>query len=109
MFLYFESVFYKTALIKLASQFVKQDLAVTKVNVANLSASASGKACTGVTINKITSVCHGMEVRMLWDATTDVPFFLGTINTNYMNDFSNFGGITNNAGAGKKGNIVFTT
>jgi len=26
VFLYFESVFYKTALIKLASQFVKQDL-----------------------------------------------------------------------------------
>ena len=31
------------------------ETAVTKVNVANLSASASGKACTGVTINKITS------------------------------------------------------
>jgi len=26
LFLYFESVFYKTALIKIASQFVKQDL-----------------------------------------------------------------------------------
>jgi hypothetical protein len=85
------------------------ETAVTKVNVANLAPSASGKACTGVTVNKITSVCHGLEVRMYWDATTDVPFFLSTINTNYLNDFSNFGGITNNSGAGKNGNIVFST
>jgi hypothetical protein len=83
--------------------------AVTKVNVANLSPNGFGKACTGVTVNKITSVCHGMEVRMYWDATTDAPFFLGAVNTNYTNDFSSFGGITNNAGAGKNGNIVFST
>ena len=85
------------------------ETAVTKVNVANLARSASGLACTGVSVTKITSVCHGMEVRMYWDATTDVPFFMSTINTNYENDFSSFGGITNNAGAGKNGNIVFST
>jgi hypothetical protein len=85
------------------------ETAVTKVNVSTLTPSNSGKACTGVTVNKITSVCHGLEVRMYWDATTDVPFFLSTINTNYLNDFSSFGGITNNAGAGKNGNIVFST
>jgi hypothetical protein len=85
------------------------ETAVTKVNVANLAKSGSGQACTGVIVSKITSVCHGMEVRMFWDATTDVPFFMNTINTNYCNDFSGFGGITNNAGAGKNGNIVFST
>jgi hypothetical protein len=85
------------------------ETAVTKVNVSTLTASNSGKTCTGVTVTKITSVCHGMEVRMYWDATTDVPFFLGTVNTNYENDFSKIGGITNNAGAGKNGNIVFST
>lgn len=85
------------------------ETAVTKVNVANLARSGSGQACTGVIVNKITSVCHGLEVRMLWDATTDVPFFLSTINTNYENDFAGIGGITNNSGAGKNGNIVFTT
>ena len=85
------------------------ETAVTKVNVANLARSAAGLACTGVAVTKITSVCHGMEVRMYWDATTDVPFFLSTINTNYCNDFSDFGGITNNAGVGKNGNIVFST
>ena len=82
---------------------------VTKVNVANLAASGAGKACNGVIVNKITSVCHGLEVRMYWDATTDVPFFLATVNTNYENDFSDIGGITNNSGAGKTGNILFST
>lgn len=85
------------------------ETAVTKVNVSALTPSNSGKACTGVTVTKITSVCHGLEVRMYWDATTDVPFFLATVNTNYENDFSKIGGITNNAGAGKNGNIVFST
>jgi hypothetical protein len=85
------------------------ETAVTKVNVANLARNNAGLACTGVAVTKITSVCHGMEVRMYWDATTDVPFFLGTINTNYENDFSKIGGITNNSGTGKNGNIVFST
>ena len=85
------------------------ETAVTKVNVSTLAKSGSGQACTGVIVNKITSVCHGMEVRMLWDATTDVPFFLSTVNTNYENDFSSIGGITNNSGTGKNGNIVFST
>lgn len=83
--------------------------AVTKVNVSALNPNAFGKACNGVAVTKITSVCHGMEVRMYWDATTDVPFFLSTINTNYENDFSKIGGISNNAGTGKNGNIVFST
>ena len=85
------------------------ETAVTKVNVSTLTASNSGKACTGVIVNKITSACHGLEVRMYWDASTDVPFFLSTINTNYENDFERIGGITNNAGTGKNGNIVFST
>ena len=85
------------------------ETAVTKVNVSTLAKSGSGQTCTGVIVNKITSVCHGMEVRMYWDATTDVPFFLSTVNTNYENDFLNIGGITNNSGTGKNGNIVFST
>jgi hypothetical protein len=85
------------------------ETAVTKVTVSSLAASGMGNACTGVIVNKITSVCHGMEVRMLWDASTDVPFFMTAVNTNYENDFSSIGGITNNSGAGKNGNILFST
>ena len=85
------------------------ETAVTKVTVSSLAPSNSGRTCTGVTVTRISSVCHGMEVRMFWDATTDVPFFMTTVNTNYMNDFTDIGGITNNSGAGKNGNIVFST
>lgn len=85
------------------------ETAVTKVTVSSLAPSNSGRTCTGVTVTRISSVCHGMEVRMFWDAATDVPFFMTTINTNYMNDFTDIGGITNNSGAGKNGNIVFST
>jgi hypothetical protein len=85
------------------------ETAVTKVTASSLAASGSGKACSGVIVNKITSVCHGMEVRMYWDASTDVPFFMTTVNTNYENDFSKIGGITNNSGTGKNGNILFST
>ena len=85
------------------------ETAVTKVTVSSLAPSNSGRTCTGVTVTRISSVCHGMEVRLLWDATTDVPFFMTTINTNYMNDFTDIGGITNNSGAGKTGNIAFST
>ena len=40
------------------------ETAVTKVTASSLTASNSGKSCTGVVVNKITAVCHGMEVRM---------------------------------------------
>ena len=83
--------------------------AVTKVTVSSLNANSLGQACNGVTVTKITCFCHGMEVRMYWDASTDVPFFLSNVNSNYENDFSNIGGISNNAGTGKNGNIVFST
>ena len=82
--------------------------AVLKVDVSALTASNSGKTCTKVTVTKIYVATHGMEVRMLWDATTDVPFFLSAPNNVQTLDMSNFGGITNNSGAGSTGDIVFS-
>ncbi len=83
--------------------------AVLKVDVSALTPSASGKTCTRVTVTKIYISTHGMEVRMLWDATTDVPFFLSAPNATQTLDMSAFGGITNNGGAGVTGDIVFST
>jgi hypothetical protein len=85
------------------------EAAVNKVIVANLAPNSFGLACNGVKINKIWMTVHGMEVRILWDATTDVLAWQATSNGPYLMDFSSFGGITNNAGAGKTGNIAFTT
>jgi hypothetical protein len=83
--------------------------AVLKVDVSALAKSASGAVCDRVTVTKIYISTHGMEVRMLWDATADVPFFLSAPNATQTLDMTNFGGITNNGGAGVTGDIMFTT
>jgi hypothetical protein len=83
--------------------------AALKVDVSALAASATGAVCDRVTVTKIYIATHGMEVRMLWDASTDVPFFLSSPNTTQTLDMSAFGGITNNGGAGVTGDIVFST
>lgn len=82
---------------------------VTKVNVANLAANALGQACTGVSIQKIHTACHGMEFRLFWGASSNVFFFGSAQNSQYTFDFSNFGGLRNNAGTGKTGNILLST
>ena len=85
------------------------ETAALKVDVSTLTPSNSGFACDRVTVTKIYIANHGMEVRMLWDATTDVPFFLSSPGATQTLDFTLFGGIPNNAGAGVTGDIVFTT
>jgi hypothetical protein len=85
------------------------ETAVNKVIVANLADNQFGAACTGVKINRIWANTHGMEVRILWNATTDVFCWMIPQNNMYDMEFSSFGGITNDAGAGKTGNIAFTT
>ena len=82
---------------------------VTKVNVANLAANALGQACTGVSVQKIHTACHGMEFRLFWGATSNVFFFGSAQNNQATFDLSNFGGLRNNAGAGKTGNILLST
>jgi hypothetical protein len=82
---------------------------VLKVDVSALTSSASGLACTGVTITKIHAATHGMEVLMYWDATADVLIQTIPQNSLYTFDFEKFGGLTNNAGAGKNGDILFST
>jgi hypothetical protein len=85
------------------------ETAVVKINPSTLSVNAYGRACNGVKINKIWATTHGMEVRILWDATTDVFAWMIPQNTNYLMDFSSFGGLQNNGGTGVNGNVLFTT
>jgi hypothetical protein len=82
---------------------------VTKVDVSTLNPSAFSKACDGVTITKIYAMTHGMEVAIYWDATTDVLVTVVPQNNNYVSDYECFGGLWNNAGAGKTGDIQFST
>ena len=85
------------------------ETAVVKIDVSALSPNANGNACNGVKINKIWSTTHGMEVRILFDATTDTFAWMIPQNSNYLMDFSSFGGIPSNAGTGVTGDVSFTT
>lgn len=82
---------------------------VTKVDASALSPSSFDKACDGVTITNIHAMTHGMEVDMYWDATTDVFILSIPQNNMYSMDLTKFGGLWNNAGAGKNGDVLFST
>ena len=85
------------------------ETAVLKIDVSTLNPNSFNLACNGVKLNKIYGTTHGMEVRILWDATTDLFCWMIPQNTTYDMSFDSFGGLQNNAGAGKTGNVAFTT
>ena len=85
------------------------ETAVVKIDVTTLAVNAYGLACNGVKINKIWASTHGMEVRILWDASTDLMTWVIPQNVTYLMDFSSFGGLQNNAGTGVNGKVLFTT
>lgn len=82
--------------------------AVKKVDVTTL-ATYQGKACTAVQIDKIYGLTHGMEVRLLWEATANVTILTFPQNAAQTMSFDEFGGLDNNSTTGKTGNILFTT
>jgi hypothetical protein len=82
---------------------------VVKIDVSALNANASGLACNGVKINKVWAQTIGMSIDILWDATTDLLCETVPENQFYLMDYSSFGGLPNNAGAGKTGDVLFTT
>jgi len=81
---------------------------VVKVNISTL-LPYQGNPCVDVQIDKIYAMTHGLEIKLNWAATT--PQLIMTIPQNVMSTqvYDEFGGINNNAGAGKTGNITFTT
>jgi len=76
--------------------------AVTKVT-------ASTFSCDELYIERVHFMTHGMGADILFDATTPVVAMSIPVNATMSYDFSSFGGIKNNAGAGKTGNIKVTT
>lgn len=79
------------------------------VDVSALAANGSGDPCTGVSVQKLWFWTAGMSVNMEWDATTDALIASLPADREGYYDFSCFGGVPNNAGAGKTGDILFTT
>ena len=82
--------------------------AVLKVDVSALS-SYQGQTCTGVNIVNLDAITVGMGVDLLWDASTDVICYTVGADQFVSFDFQRFGGLSNNAGAGKTGDLLFTT
>ena len=87
--------------------------AVQKVDVSAFTAgsridSTTVSTCTDVRIDRIYYNNSGMSVKLLWDATTDVEA-IHLKDTQGEFDFSSFGGLKNNSGSGKTGDIMFTT
>jgi hypothetical protein len=83
------------------------ETAVVKVDVSALSSSAAGKACDGVTFEKVHYTIGGMAVSVLWDATTDVPALVLASGQSTF-DFTKIQ-MPNDAGTGKTGDVSFTT
>lgn len=83
--------------------------AVVKVDVSALNPDSNGHACNGVKINKIWAQTSGMGVDILWDATTDVICESVPSDQMYCMSYADFGGISNNSGAGKTGDVLFST
>ena len=85
------------------------EAAVKKVDVSALESDIYGNTCSSVAIEKIWWQCIGMKVRLFFDASSDKFIIeLGENQSGY-HDYSEFGGISNNAGSGKTGDIDFTT
>ena len=100
----------KTAVLKLTNiSDGSGESAVTKVDVSALQPSADGDTCTGVPIERIWWQCIGMKVQILWDATSDLFCIELGENQSGDHDYTKFGGLTNNAGSGKTGDVKFTT
>ena len=81
---------------------------VKKVDVTTLS-TYQGKACSGVDIERIYGLTHGMEVRLFWEATTNGTILTFPQNVAQTMSFDDFGGLNNNTTTGKTGNILFST
>jgi hypothetical protein len=83
--------------------------AVTKVDVSALASNSSGTSCSEVRVLRVSHAIVGMSVKLLLDATSDVLLLDLAESSNGHLDFTSFGGIPNNAGSGKTGDIQFTT
>ena len=83
--------------------------AVAKVDVSALAANSRGVSCSEVRVMRISHSVVGMSVQLFLNATTNVLLMELAESSNGHMDFKDFGGLSNNAGSGKNGDILFTT
>jgi hypothetical protein len=98
----------RLAIIKVTGLVDTAETNVVKVDVSTLNPQGA-LPCTGCKLNKIWYQLHGCEVELQWAAATPLMIVALPQNNSYFMDYSEFGGIPNNAGTGKTGDITFTT
>ena len=100
----------KTAIVKFTNESDGTgEASVKKVDVSALSTNGAGDTCTSVTIKRIYWACRGMGVDIEFDASTNVLAICLPADSTGDEEYDTFGGIPNNAGSGKTGDILFTT
>jgi hypothetical protein len=70
---------------------------------------ATGDFGTKPSLMAVKGSLNGFNAVLLWDATTDVPIISLEGDKSFHHDFSQYGGIVNNGGAGRTGDILITT
>ena len=83
--------------------------AVAKVDVSALAANAAGGSCSEGRVMRISHAIVGMAVQVFLDASSNVLLMELAESSNGHMDFRDFGGLPNNAGSGKTGDVLFTT
>ena len=83
--------------------------AVAKVDVSALAANAAGVSCSEVRVMRISHAIVGMSVQVFLNASSNVLLMELAESSNGHMDFRDFGGLPNNAGSGKTGDVLFTT
>lgn len=103
----------KEVVVRLYKKFTNttNESAVNVIDVSGLLPNIAGTACSEVAITKVDAILDGVTVELLNDATANTSIIKlgGTGQHSYMEDFSYFGGIENDAGAGKTGDVLLTT
>jgi hypothetical protein len=99
----------RNIIVKAAGVLDTSDYALnTFISMASSNQGGKGPTPTQVRIDHIDySVSDQLEVQLWWDATSDV-IILPLAGRGRMS-FWNFGGLTNNAGAGKTGDVLIKT
>lgn len=85
------------------------EAAALKIDVSTLARNAYNLQCNGVKIIKLLAQTAGMGVNILWDATTDQICETIPQDVIYRMKYDDFGGLTNNAGTGVTGDVLFST
>ena len=70
---------------------------------------SAGTAWSEVRVMRVSHAVVGMSVQLFLDATSNVLLMELAESSNGHMDFKDFGGLSNNAGSGKTGDILFTT